>query len=130
MTVYPRSARSESTDVTALATEGVRLLPCARMTRALGGLALLAVVSVGALATAAQYPGWGDTGWVHASRRECCNSAIAIANDYSAQACLSSGGVPRPFRGVQRGTCQVQWDQDAAGRMLYRCFGEAATWCS
>ena len=102
----------------------------ARMTRALGGLALLAAMSVGAVATAAQYPGWGDTGWVHASRRECCNSAIAIAIDYSAQACVNSGGVPRPFRGgVQRGTCQVQWNQDAADGMLYRCYGEASVWC-
>ena len=100
------------------------------MRQALGGLALLAALGVGAVATAAQYPGWGDTGWVHASRRECCNAAIAIAADYSAQACVDSGGVPRPFRGgVQRGTCQLQWDQDAAGGMLYRCYGESMIWC-
>jgi hypothetical protein len=100
------------------------------MTRALGGLALLAAMSVGAVARAAQYPGWGDTGWVYASRRECCNAAIAIANDYSAQACVTTGGVPSPFRGgVQRGTCQIEWDQDEDGGMLYRCYGEAAIWC-
>lgn len=113
-----------------MATDGVRLLPCVRMKRALGALAFLAAMSMGVRATAAQYPGWADTGWVHTSRRECCNSAIAIAIDYSAQACVNSGGVPRPFRdGVQRGTCQLQWDQDAAGGMLYRCYGEATTWC-
>jgi hypothetical protein len=100
------------------------------MTRVIGGLALLAAIGVGAVARAEQYPGWGDTGWVYASRRECCNSAIAIATDYSAQACVTAGGVPKPFQGgVQRGTCQVQWAQDGAGGMLYRCSGEAAIWC-
>ena len=100
------------------------------MKRALAGLALLGAMSVGTVARAAQYQGWGDTGWVYASRRECCNSAIAIANDYSAQACVTAGGIPKPINcGVQRGTCQVHWDQDADGEPLYRCYGEAAVWC-
>ncbi len=83
------------------------------------------------VAGAAQYPGWGDTGWAHTSRRECCSAAIAIANDYSAQACINSGGVPSAFRGGgQRGTCEVEWTQDDySGGMIYRCYGEAAIWC-
>jgi len=100
------------------------------MARGLRALALLATMAVPLIARAAQYPAWGDTGWVHTSRRECCNSAIAIANDYSAQACITAGGVPSAFRGGgQRGTCQVQWAQDDYGGMLYRCSGEAALWC-
>jgi hypothetical protein len=60
----------------------------------------------------AQYPGWGDTGWV------------------SGQACLNTGGVPSPFAGAsQRGTCSAQWMQDENGYVLYRCSGEAAVWC-
>ena len=80
-------------------------------------------------AMAAQYPGWGDTGWTYASKRDCCIGAIAIAQDYSAQACVDSGGQPRPTIGQQRGTCQAQWMQDPEGNMLYRCYGEAAVWC-
>ena len=94
------------------------------------GLALALTVAIVGTARAGQYPAWGDTGWVYASRRECCNAALAIASDYSAQACVNSGGVPRPFRGgVQRGTCQVQWAQGRSGGMLYRCYGETAIWC-
>ena len=83
----------------------------------------------GTRAQGAQYPGWGDTGWVYASKRECCNGAIAIAADYSAQACMTAGGIPRPFAGAsQRGTCTSEWMQ-YEGDMLYRCYGEAAVWC-
>ena len=81
-------------------------------------------------ARAAQYPAWGDTGWVYASKRECCNAAIDIAAQQSADACVTSGGVPRPFAGAsQRGTCSAEWMQDEEGNVLYRCTGEAAVWC-
>ena len=100
------------------------------MTRGLCGVAVLAVLAGAVAADAAEYRGWGDTGWVFASRRECCNSAIAIATGYSAEACITSGGRPSPFRGgVQRGTCQIEWSQDDSGGLLYRCYGEAAVWC-
>ena len=93
-------------------------------------LATLGLLVSAAAAHAAQYPGWGDTGWVYASKRECCNTAIEIAASYSAQACIDSGGVPRPFAGAnQRGTCSASWMQDGAGGILYRCQGEAAVWC-
>ena len=83
-----------------------------------------------ATARASQYPGWGDTGWVYARKRECCAAAINIAAEYSAQACETSGGVPRPFAGAsQRGTCSAEWQQDSDGGLLYRCSGEAAVWC-
>jgi hypothetical protein len=45
-------------------------------------------------ALAAQYPAWGDTGWVYASKRDCCDGAVQIAQEYSAQACYAAGGVP------------------------------------
>ena len=88
------------------------------------------VLFTGAIAGAAQYPGWGDTGWIYASKRECCNEAIDIAADYSADACRTAGGIPRPFAGAsQRGTCSAEWSQDEDGTMMYRCSGEAAVWC-
>ena len=92
------------------------------------GIAILLLRTGGA--RAAQYPGWGDTGWVYAGKRECCNAAIDIAASYSAQACLDVGGVPSPFRGAaQRGTCKAQWMQDETYGLLYRCSGEASVWC-
>jgi len=92
---------------------------------------VVASLALGAAAVrAAQYPGWGDTGWVYASKRECCNAAIDIAAQYSAGACANAGGVPRPFAGAsQRGTCKAEWMQNEEGAVLYRCYGEASVWC-
>jgi hypothetical protein len=94
---------------------------------------VVAVAAVGALAAparAAQYPGWGDTGWVWASRRDCCLAAISIAADYSMEACITAGGRPRPTSGQQRGSCRTERAPDPeTGVMLYRCYGEAAVWC-
>jgi hypothetical protein len=93
--------------------------------RVVAALVLLAATRAGA----AQYPGWGDTGWVYASKRECCNAAIDIAAEYSAQACITVGGIPRSFAGSsQRGTCKAEWMQ-YEGSLLYRCYGEASVWC-
>ena len=91
--------------------------------------AAAACLFLGGAAQAAQYPGWGDTGWVYASKRECCNAAIVTAAQYSAQACTDAGGVPRSFAGAsQRGTCSAEWMQ-YEGSLLYRCYGEASVWC-
>lgn len=102
------------------------------MTRRAAVLLTLAL-SLAAAATTAHastYPGWGDTGWVYANKRECCNQAIAIATQYSAQACGTAGGVPVGFSGGgQRGSCTSEWTQDDSGTLLYRCYGEAAVWC-
>jgi len=96
-------------------------------TVAAGAAAFLLLAGAGA--RAAQYPGWGDTGWVYASKRECCSAAIDLAAQYSAQACVSTGGVPRSFAGAsQRGTCSAEWMQ-YEGNLLYRCYGEASVWC-
>ena len=85
------------------------------------------LVASGALA--AQYPAWGDTGWVYASKRDCCDGAVQIAQEYSAQACYEAGGVPRPTTGTRRGVCQWDSQRDPWGRTLFRCQGEAALWC-
>ena len=90
---------------------------------------VVGLVLAGSAALAAQYPGSGDTGWVYASKRDCCNAAIEIAAHYSAEACVASGGVPRAFAGAsQRGTCSAEWTQHE-GSVLYRCYGDASVWC-
>jgi len=99
--------------------------------RVIARFACMAAASliVARAAEAAQYPGWSDTGWVYASKRECCRAAIDGAARYSADACLAAGGVPRAFAGAsQRGTCSSEWTQDA-GAILYRCYGEASVAC-
>jgi hypothetical protein len=81
-------------------------------------------------AHATQYPGWGDTGWVYASKRECCNAAISIASQYSIDACVTSGGTPKAFvGGGQRGSCSSEFTQGDDGALMYRCYGEASVWC-
>jgi hypothetical protein len=66
---------------------------------------------------------------VYASKRDCCTAAIELAAQYSADACIGVGGVPRPFAGAsQRGTCSAEWMQ-YEGSVLYRCYGEAAVYC-
>jgi hypothetical protein len=100
------------------------------MMRVLLGLAFAVLLGVPIPAQGGQYPGWSDTGWMYASKRECCNAALAIASEYSAQACITAGGVPRSFRGgAQRGTCNPQWMQDDSGALLYRCSAEVSVWC-
>ena len=90
----------------------------------------LLVTAFAANAKATQYQGWGDTGWVYASKYECCNQAIAIASQYSAQACVTSGGSPQSFAGGgQRGSCTADFQQDDGGNLMYRCYGDAAVWC-
>ncbi len=102
-----------------------RVVTDARVWTSIASALLLAASRAGA----AQYPGWGDTGWGYGSKRECCSAAIAIAADYSAQACVATGGVPRAFAGAsQRGTCTSEWTQQG-GAVLFRCYGEASVWC-
>jgi len=93
-------------------------------------LAVAVVLGCAGAARATEYTGWGDTGWIYAGKRDCCNSAIAIASHYSEQACTTTGGVPSPFVGVaQRGSCNWQSMQDAYGNTLNRCYGQASVWC-
>ena len=100
------------------------------MTRFVGTAAVvLAIVAGAEIAGATSYPGWGDTGWVYASKRDCCDGAIAIARDYSIQACFDTGGTPRTEFAAQRGTCRSEWMQTGDGTVLYRCYGEASVWC-
>ena len=92
-------------------------------------LILLVSLVVVVAAYATEYPGWGDTGWVYESKSACCNDAIAIAAQYSEQACSTSGGMPSPFDGAQQGTCSWQWNQDGYGNTMYRCNGQSTVWC-
>jgi len=92
-------------------------------------LALVALLALCPSLLAAQYTGWGDTGWVYASKRECCNGAIALAYEDSEARCLLAGGLPRGMSGMRRGSCKWDWTTDASGTQLYRCYSEAGIPC-
>jgi len=94
-------------------------------------LVIAATVLFVAPARAGQYPARSDTDWVYASKRECCDGAIAMAQQYSMEACLTSGGRPSPMRGgvQRRGFCTWQSTQDASGAVLFRCQAEASVPC-
>ena len=89
-------------------------------------LALVSVTSV----WAGQYPGRGDTGWVDAGKRECCDHAIALAQEDSGNACRLAGGAPNPMRGgiQRRGFCQWESAVDDGVR-YFRCYAEATVPC-
>ncbi len=95
----------------------------------------LFVIAVFALcassAYAGQYPAYGDTGWVYASKRDCCNAAIGIAQNESAAACLNAGGRPTSMRGgvQRRGFCNWESAPDGGGGTLFRCQAEATIQC-
>ena len=94
-------------------------------------LVIAVIVLLVSPAWAGQYPARSDTGWVYASKRECCNGAIAMAQEYSAAACYNVGGVPRPMRGgvQQRGFCTWESMRDTSGAVLFRCQAEASVPC-
>lgn len=96
--------------------------------RALLVAVVVAAVVMSAPLYGAQYPGWGETDWCCYSKRECCDEAIALAQEASARNCETTGGTARPS-GARRGSCSWEWTQDADGNAIYRCVSEAAVWC-
>ena len=97
-------------------------------------LILLSAITLVASATSAlagQYPGRGDTGWVLAGKRECCNEAIALAQEDSAAVCLNVGGTPTPLRGgvQRRGYCQWESAVHDNGATYFHCQAEATIPC-
>lgn len=90
---------------------------------------VVAAIAVAVPALAAQYPGWGDTGFSFYSKRECCAYAIALAQENSAAVCVETGGIPKPFSGTRRGSCQWEWMTDEYNQQIFRCVSEAAVWC-
>jgi hypothetical protein len=91
----------------------------------------IAVVLTAGTASAAQYPARSDTGWTHANKRDCCNDAIAQAQQNSALVCQNVGGTPSPLRGgvQRRGYCQWESDVDHDGVTVFRCQAEATVPC-
>jgi len=90
-----------------------------------------ALATTATVASARQYPGRGDTGWIYASKRDCCNEAIGRAQEDSAAVCHNAGGIPKAMRGgvQRRGSCEWESNRDAAGDVVVRCTAEATVLC-
>ena len=93
--------------------------------------AIAVILLCASSAAAGQYAGRGDTGWVEAGKRQCCDEAIARAQEDSAAACRLAGGAPNPLRGgiQRRGFCQWESAVDDDGVRLFRCYAEATVPC-
>jgi hypothetical protein len=68
---------------------------------------------------------------VYASKRDCCNGAIAMAQQESAAICRDVGSMPSAMHGgvQRRGFCSWEAAQDANGDVLFRCQAEATVPC-
>jgi hypothetical protein len=97
-----------------------------RVTLLLGALALC--LAAAAPAMAGSYQGYGDTGWTHDNKRDCCDDAGWLAQDDSAYRCESAGGHPKITSGTIRAVCD--WDARGAGRdRIYRCTASTTVHC-
>lgn len=92
-------------------------------------LVVIALLAMGSMASAANYQGYGDTGWSFLNKRDCCDAAIAWAQEDSMVRCEQSGGLPSTRFGTRRGTCKWQWRQDGYGQRVYRCWSETTVNC-
>jgi hypothetical protein len=81
-----------------------------------------------AAASAATYEGYGDTGWSHDNKRDCCEDAVWLAQDNAAASCEDAGGQPKLRSGSARGSCD--WDADGNSfDRVYRCKARARVEC-
>ncbi len=89
---------------------------------------VLATVLTAVPALADSHKGWGDTGWNHDNKRDCCEDAIWLAQEDSMNLCEMAGGHPKVPSGSSRGLCD--WDARGSGRdRVYRCVGRADVYC-
>jgi hypothetical protein len=84
--------------------------------------------AVPAPALAEYFAGYGDTGWSFDNKRDCCDEAIALAQDHSMLLCENAGGHARVRSGSRRGNCES--DARGNGRhRIYRCTARADVYC-
>jgi hypothetical protein len=79
-------------------------------------------------AAASDYTGWGDTGWKHDNKRDCCEDAVWLAQEDSIRRCELAGGQARVPSGTMRGFCDWEARGDRRDE-VFRCKAEAKVAC-
>ena len=92
-------------------------------------LSIAAVVLTAGTALAGNYKGYGDTGFVHDRKRDCCEDALLLAADDSALGCERAGGTPEFDPRRVRGVCDADWHQDSSGGLRYACRASVTVRC-
>jgi hypothetical protein len=92
-------------------------------------LAAAALIFVPASGNAASYTGYSETGFEYTSKAQCCEDAVAMAQDESARACERSGGYADFRRTSARGRCDWETRRGSSGRTIYGCTATAAVPC-
>jgi len=100
-----------------------------RLSLGLAMTALAAVVLTSGTATAGNYKGYAETGFIHDNKRECCEDAIYLAADDSALSCERAGGMPDYDPRRVRGSCDADWRQDSRGRLRFSCRASVTVRC-
>jgi hypothetical protein len=96
--------------------------------RALPFAAALFVAAAFVPSAAHAYQGYGDTGWTEDNQRDCCDDAVADAQQDSANACTNAGGQPKIRSNFDRGLCN--WNAQGDGDdTVYRCTATADVDC-
>lgn len=98
---------------------------------AMAMLGMLSAAAVSPALTAGPSSPRSDTGWIHTTKRECCNDALARAEQASAASCDDAGGAPAPLRAgtARRGSCTWESSVDEDGVTVFRCQGDARMEC-
>lgn len=103
------------------------------MRRSPGRLLLLMVTLAATLiagsAVAGSYKGFGETGFVHDRKRDCCDDAVALAAEDSALSCERAGGFADYDPRRVRGSCESEWRQDRRGTPVYSCRSAVTVRC-
>jgi hypothetical protein len=103
------------------------------MIRATSWLRVAAVAALTTLgvagAEAGDFRGSGETGFVHDRKRDCCDDALLLAAEASAESCERAGGFADYDPRRLRGSCDAEYRQDDRGRLWYSCRSTVTVRC-
>ena len=81
------------------------------------------------VSAASSNPGYADTGFRYTNKADCCEDAVAMAQEDSARNCERTGGYPEFRRTSARGRCDWATRRAGNGRSVYGCTATASVPC-
>ena len=97
--------------------------------RSFAALLVAAAIFAPCPASAGNYKGYGETGFVHDRKRDCCDEAVELAAEDSALSCERAGGFADYDPRRVRGSCEAEWRQDRRGDLVYSCRSTVTVRC-